>query len=237
MKAMILAAGLGTRMRPLTDHTSKPMLRVAGKPLIEYHVLNCVRAGITEIVINHAYLGEQIESYLGDGKRFGCTFEYSREDEPLESGGGIFRALPLLGDRPFIAMNADVWTDYPLEKLLDDVLEISLEKKTALAHLVMTDNPPQHPRGDFYLREGLLGEAGEGNRLTWTGLRVINPALFSGCSDGVFSIVPLLKQAMAMGLVSGEYYGGRWFDIGTPERLREINALLAHSPATTHVRA
>ncbi len=229
MKALILAAGLGTRMRPLTDHTPKPMLLVAGVPLIEYHVRNCVRAGITEIVINHAYLGAQIEEYLGDGSRFGCSITYSRESEPLDSGGGIFRALPLLGDRelrdkgfdaePFIAMNADVWTDYPLENLLG--------RNPLRAHLVMTDNPSQHPQGDFYLRDGRLSETGAGKKLTWTGLRVIHPALFANCSDGVFSIVPLLKQAMSAGLVSGEYYSGHWFDIGTPERLREINELVA----------
>lgn len=228
MKAMILAAGLGTRMRPLTDRMPKPMLQVAGMPLIEHHVRHCVSAGITEIVINHAYLGEQIEQYLGDGSRFGCAIQYSREGEPLDTGGGIFRALPLLcneelGDKPFIAMNADVWTDYPLEQLLN----ISLEKHSMLAHLVMTVNPPQHPNGDFYLRDGLLGETGEGSKLTWTGLRVINPALFAGCTDGVFSVVPLLKRAMSEGRVSGECYGGRWFDIGTPERLRQINELLA----------
>lgn len=227
MKAMILAAGFGTRMRPLTDNTPKPMLQVAGMPLIEYHVRNCVRAGITEIVINHAYLGEQIEKYLGDGKQFGCTINYSREGEPLDTGGGIFRALPLLGEQPFIAMNADVWTDYPLKNLLAIARENSREKNSVLAHLVMTDNPPQHPHGDFYLREGLIAETGDGDKLTWTGLRVINPALFNGCSDGTFSIVPLLKDAMKKSLVSGEYFGGRWFDIGTPERLREINALVA----------
>jgi len=220
MKAMILAAGLGTRMRPLTDHMPKPLLCVAGMPLIEHHVRNCVRAGITDIVINHAYLGDQIENYLGDGSRFNCAIQYSREGEPLDTGGGIFRALPLLGEKPFVAMNADVWTDYPLEKLLD--------KNPEGAHLVMTANPPQHPGGDFYLRDGLLSESGEGDKFTWTGLRVINPGLFAGCSDGIFSIVPLLRQAMRAGSVSGEYYGGRWFDIGTPERLREINALLAH---------
>lgn len=219
MKAMILAAGLGKRMRPLTDSVPKPMLRVAGMPLIEHHVRNCVRADITEIVINHAYLGEQIENYLGDGSRFDCAIAYSREGEPLDTGGGIFRALPLLGDKPFIAMNADVWTDYPLENLR--------KQNPSHAHLVMTNNPPQHPHGDFYLREGLLAEIGQGDKLTWTGLRVLNPALFANCRDGTFSIVPLLKQAMHTGLVSGEYYGGRWFDIGTPERLREINELLA----------
>ncbi|MFT3931838.1 MAG: nucleotidyltransferase family protein [Spongiibacteraceae bacterium] len=228
MKAMILAAGLGTRMRPLTDNTPKPMLRVVGMPLIEHHVRNCVHAGITEIVINHAYLGEQIEKYLGDGSRFGCEIRYSREGEPLDTGGGIFRALPLLrgevqGDAPFIAMNADVWTDYSLKNLLD----ISLAKSSALAHLVMTNNPPQHPDGDFYLSEGVVSESGVGERLTWTGIRIIDPALFDGCTDGVFSIVPLLKRAMREGKVSGEYFGGRWFDIGTPERLRDINALLS----------
>ncbi len=223
MKAMILAAGLGTRMRPLTDHTPKPMLRVAGVPLVEHHVRNCVQAGITDIVINHAYLGEQIEDYLGDGARFGCSIQYSREGVPLDTGGGIFRALPLLGDARFIAMNADVWSDYPLANLL----ERAREKTSTLAHLVMTDNPSQHPHGDFYLRDGRVSETGEGAKLTWTGLRVLDPALFAGCSDGVFSIVPLLKQAMKENRVSGEYYGGRWFDIGTPQRLEEINALLA----------
>lgn len=223
MKAMILAAGLGTRMRPLTDNTPKPMLSVAGMPLIEHHVRNCVSAGITEIVINHAYLGEQIETYLGDGNRFGCEICYSREGEPLDTGGGIFRALSLLGEQPFIAMNADVWTDYSLKNLLD----ISLANNSSLAHLVMTNNPPQHPGGDFYLCDGLVGDSGAGEKLTWTGIRIVDPAVFDGCTDGVFSIVPLLKRAMREGKVSGEYFGGRWFDIGTPERLQQINDLLS----------
>ena len=225
MKAMILAAGLGTRMRPLTDSTPKPMLQVAGKPLIEHHVRNCVRAGIADIVINHAYLGEQIENYLGNGERFDCAIQYSREGEPLDTGGGIFRALPLLGAEPFIAMNADVWCDYPLQKLLD----IDLHKNSTHAHLVMTDNPPQHPHGDFYLRDGLLSAEGEGGKLTWTGIRVLHPDLLINCRDGVFSIVPLLKRAMNAGLVSGEYFDGRWFDIGTPERLQQINQLLKNA--------
>lgn len=218
MKAMILAAGFGTRMRPLTEHTPKALLKVAGRPLIEHHILRLVRAGITEFVINHAHLGEQIETYLGDGSRFGCAIAYSREGAPLETGGGIFRALPLLGNEPFIVVNADIWTDYPFEKLLD--------KNPQRAHLVMTDNPPQHPLGDFCLQEnGMLRAEGD-NKLTWTGLRVLHPNLFNGCNDGVFSIVSLLKQAMAAGLVTGEYYRGQWFDIGTPERLRQLNALL-----------
>ena len=218
MKAMILAAGLGTRMRPLTDHTPKPMLRVAGVPLIEHHVRRLVAAGVTEIIINHAYLGEQIEQHLADGERFGCRIQYSREGEPLDTGGGIFRALPLLGEQPFLALNSDAWTDYPLQNLLN--------LNPARAHLVLTDNPAQHPLGDFYLQgDGLVRAEGVGSKLTWTGLRVLNPALFVGCIDGVFSIVPLLKKAMAEEWVSGEYYGGQWLDVGTPERLLEANRL------------
>lgn len=218
MKAMILAAGLGTRMRPLTDHMPKPMLRVAGVPLIEHHVRRLVAAGITEIVINHAYLGEQIEQYLETGERLGCRIYYSREGEPLDTGGGIFRALPLLGDQPFLALNSDAWTDYPLQNLLN--------MNPTHAHLVLTDNPPQHPHGDFYLQaDGLVRAEGAGRKLTWTGLRVLNPTLFAGCSDGVFSIVPLLKKTMVEGLVTGEYYEGQWLDVGTPERLQEANRL------------
>ncbi len=218
MKAMILAAGLGTRMRPLTDHTPKPMLLVAGIPLIEHHVRRLVAAGITEIVINHAYLGEQIEAYLADGERFGCRIHYSREGEPLDTGGGIFRALPLLGDEPFIVINSDAWTDYPLQNLLD--------KTSQRAYLVLTDNPPHNVGENFYLQpNGLINASGIGERLTWTGIRVLHPAIFDGCVDGAFPFVPLLKKAMAEGLVGGEYYGGQWLDVGTPERLLEANRL------------
>lgn len=224
MKAMILAAGLGTRMRPLTDHTPKPMLLVAGKPLIEHHVRHLVAAGFVDIVINHAYLGEQIENYLGDGERFGACIQYSREGTPLESGGGIFRALPLLGERPFLALNSDVWTDYPLQQLA--ALRTAIDANNRLAHLVLTDNPPQHPHGDFALASnGLVRAEGEDKKFTWTGIRVMHPALFDGCSDGVFSIVPLLKSAMAKGLVTGEHYSGQWLDVGTPERLQEANRI------------
>jgi len=223
MKAMILAAGLGTRMRPLTDHTPKPMLQVAGKPLIEHHVRRLVCAGFTEIVINHAYLGEQIENYLQDGAQFGARIEYSRENTPLESGGGIFRALPLLGNHPFLALNSDVWTDYPLQQLA--ALRVAMSPNR-LAHLVLTDNPRQHPHGDFYLAsDGRVRAEGIGNKLTWTGIRIMHPALFGGCSDGVFSVVPLLKNAMSNGLVTGEYYSGQWLDVGTPERLLDANRI------------
>ena len=218
MKAMILAAGLGTRMRPLTDQTPKPMLLVAGVPLIEHHVRRLIAAGFTEIVINHAYLGGQIEDYLGDGSRFGCRIAYSREEQPLETGGGIFRALRLLGEQPFAVVNSDVWTAYPLHKMR--------ENQPAFAHLVLTDNPPQHPGGDFYLgADTRVRATGKGHKLTLSGLSVLNPALFAGCDDGAFSIVPLLKAAMAENLVTGEHYGGQWLDVGTPERLLEANRL------------
>ncbi|HET8711739.1 MAG TPA: mannose-1-phosphate guanylyltransferase, partial [Spongiibacteraceae bacterium] len=153
----------------------------------------------------------------------GCAIAYSREGSPLDTGGGIFRALPLLGDEPFVTLNADVWTDYPLENLIS----IFKQRKCRLAHLVLATNPPQHLTGDFYLHDDLVSEAGEGGKLTLSGISLIDPALFANCSDGVFSIVPLLKRAMGQGKVSGEHYGGRWFDIGTPERLREINELVA----------
>ncbi|MDB6060212.1 MAG: Glucose-phosphate thymidylyltransferase [Verrucomicrobiaceae bacterium] len=216
MKAMILAAGLGTRMRPLTDHIPKPMLLVAGKPLIEHHVQRLVKAGVTNIVINHYYLGEQIENYLGDGERFNCHIQYSREEQVLDTGGGIFRALPLLGTDPFIVINSDAWTDYPLQNLFD--------KLSGHAYLVLTDNPPQATGENIFLqKDSTLNMSGNGTRLTWTGIRVLHPAIFDGCIDGAFPFVPLLKQAMAAGLVSGEYYGGQWLDVGTPERLLEAN--------------
>lgn len=218
MKAMLLAAGLGTRMRPLTDHTPKPLLPVAGKPLLAWHLERLAAAGFIDVVVNCAWLGEQVEAFVGDGSQFGLRAVISREELPLETGGGIFRALPLLGAEPFAVINSDVWTDYPLRRLRDI--------RPARAHLVLTDNPPQHPHGDFYLREdGLVSTEGEGTKLTWTGLRVLNPALFDGCKDGVFSIVPLLKDAMTAGLVTGEYYAGQWLDVGTPERLRDAEQM------------
>lgn len=218
MKAMLLAAGLGTRMRPLTDHTPKPLLPVAGKPLLAWHLERLAAAGFTEVVVNCAWLGEQVEAFVGDGSQFGLRAVISREEQPLETGGGIFRALPLLGSEPFAVINSDVWTDYPLQRLR--------ELRPARAHLVLTDNPSQHPHGDFYLHpDGRVRAEGVGAKLTWTGLRVLHPRLFDGCSDGVFSIVPLLKNAMAEGLVTGEYYGGQWLDVGTPERLRETEQL------------
>ncbi|MDP1708046.1 MAG: nucleotidyltransferase family protein [Gammaproteobacteria bacterium] len=218
MKAMILAAGQGTRMRPLTDHTPKPLLQAGGQMLIEYHIKALVGAGIRELVINHARFGRSIEQALGDGARYGALIHYSAEGEqPLETGGGIYHALPLLGEAPFVVVNADIWTDYPLTRL-PDVL-------TGLAHLVLVDNPPHHAAGDFTLCDGrVIDDAG--SRLTYSGIGVYHPRLFAGCEPGAFPLAPLLREAVRDNAVSGEYYPGRWLDIGTPDRLHLLDQQL-----------
>jgi MurNAc alpha-1-phosphate uridylyltransferase len=219
MKAMILAAGKGERMRPLTLHTPKPLVKAAGVPLIEYHIRALVAAGFTELVINHAWLGQQIEDHLGDGSRFGVRIVYSPEGEPLETGGGIFKALPLLGAEPFLVVNGDVFTDYPFAALRKPL--------AGLAHLVLVDNPAHHPQGDFVVTEGQVSDADEaGERLTYSGLAVLHPRLFTGATPGAFKLAPLLREAMAAGQVSGERYGGCWVDVGTHERLAEVERLL-----------
>jgi MurNAc alpha-1-phosphate uridylyltransferase len=219
MKAMILAAGRGERMRPLTDHIPKPLLRAAGRSLIDYHILGLVRAGLCELVINHAHLGAQIEQALGDGARLGARIRYSAEGEALETGGGIFRALPLLGPEPFVVVNGDIWTDFPY-----GCLPVA---PSGLAHLVLVDNPPHHPEGDFVLGEdGQVSDTGT-PRLTFSGIGVYRPELFEGCRPGRFPLAPLLRAAMARGLVSGEHYRGGWVDVGTPQRLAELDQRLA----------
>lgn len=219
MKAMILAAGKGERMRPLTLHTPKPLVRAAGTPLIEFHLQALAKAGFRELVINHAWLGQQIEDHLGDGARFGLSIRYSAEGEPLETGGGIFRALPLLGDEPFLIVNGDVWTDFDFSHLRQPL--------NGLAHLVLVDNPVHHPRGDFRLKDGRVQDAVEGEpSLTYSGIAVIHPRLFEGCQPGAFKLAPLLRQAMAAGEVSGEHFAGRWVDVGTHERLADVERLL-----------
>ncbi|MBT8769143.1 N-acetylmuramate alpha-1-phosphate uridylyltransferase MurU [Metapseudomonas boanensis] len=219
MRAMILAAGKGERMRPLTLHTPKPLVRAAGTPLIEFHLRALADAGFRELVINHAWLGQQIEDHLGDGARFGLSIRYSAEGEPLETGGGIFRALPMLGDEPFLVVNGDVWTDFDflhLRRPLD-----------GLAHLVLVDNPEHHPGGDFCLDAGMVHDAVAGKpNLTYSGIAVLHPHLFAGCQPGAFKLAPLLRQAMAEGRVSGEYFSGRWVDVGTHERLADVERLL-----------
>lgn len=219
MKAMILAAGRGERMRPLTDHTPKPLLRAGGQMLIEYHLRALVAAGITEIVINHAHLGEQIEAALGDGRAYGALIRYSPEGSALETGGGIFRALPLLGAGPFLVVNGDVWSDYPFGRLP--------AAPAGLVHLVLVDNPPHHPKGDFALRDGRLVDADGLARLTFSGIGLYRPELFAGCRPGPFPLAPLLRAAIARGEATGEHYRGQWVDVGTPERLAELDRRLA----------
>lgn len=219
MKAMILAAGKGERLRPLTLHTPKPLVRAAGMPLIEYHVRALAAAGFDEVVINHAWLGQQIEDYLGDGARFGLRIAYSPEGEPLETGGGIHRALPLLGDAPFLVVNGDIFTDYPFASLRRPL--------EGLAHLVLVDNPAHHPGGDFCLRDGQLTPAeGASPSLTYSGIAVLAPALFAGCTAGAFKLAPLLRDAMQQEQVSGEHFAGTWIDVGTHERLADVERLL-----------
>ncbi len=224
MKAMILAAGVGERMRPLTLTTPKPMLRVAGKPLIQYHVENLVAAGFSELVINVSWLGEQLEDFLGDGSRWHCQITWSREAQALETAGGIIQALPQLGNEPFAVINGDIWTDYPLRLLRSKVLSPEV-----LAHLVLVENPPQHPLGDFALAaDGVVSErvSAQLQGLTYTGLALFQPQFFAGAEPGKLRLRPLLDAAIAARAVSGEYYPGQWSDIGTPQRLAELDATL-----------
>jgi N-acetyl-alpha-D-muramate 1-phosphate uridylyltransferase len=214
MKAMILAAGRGERMRPLTDSIPKPMLRVGEECLIEYHLHALVRAGIVEVVINLGHLGEKIEAHLSGGERYGLTIRYSHEDDHiLDTGGGIFRALPLMGTEPFIVINGDVFTDYPFDSLRTHQIP--------LAHVVLVANPNHNPQGDFYLSGDKVYQEGS-PRFTFSGIGVYRPELFAGCSPGIFPLVPVLRRAMAAGQVSGELYRGRWYDVGTPERFNEL---------------
>ena len=217
---MILAAGRGERMRPLTDTAPKPLLSVGGKRLIEYHLERLATAGFREVVINTAWLGDMIEAALGNGARFGLAITYSHErPEALETGGGIFRALPLLGSAPFLLVNGDVWTDIDFGALRRE------PPAGSLAHLVLVRNPPQHPRGDFLLEKGRVSE-GEGPRQTYSGIGIYRPELFAGCEPGKFPLLPLLRRAIAAGQLTGEAHTGRWYDIGTVERLQALDAEL-----------
>jgi MurNAc alpha-1-phosphate uridylyltransferase len=217
MRAMILAAGRGERLRPLTDHTPKPLLPAGGRPLIEYQVRALAAAGCRELVINHAHLGAQIEAALGDGSRWGVTIRYSPEERALETGGGILRALPLLGDAPFLVVNGDVWTDF-------DMCLPGLAPGQ-LAHLLLVANPPHHPQGDFTLVDGLVRNAGA-QPLTFSGIGLYHPGLFQGCAPGPFPLAPLLRAACERGQVAGTRYFGRWIDVGTPQRLQELDRMI-----------
>lgn len=214
MRAIILAAGRGERLRPLTDSTPKPLIEVGGKALIARHLERLAEAGFEEVVINLAWLGDRIAAFLGRGTAFGLEIRYSQEPPgALETAGGIVQALSLLGDAPFLAISADVLTDYPFER----VREIDLDEP---AHLVLVDNPPHHPQGDFALESGMV-RAGGSARLTYSGIALFDPVLFAGLSPGRRALRPVLEQAIASGRVSGEHYTGIWADIGTPERLAE----------------
>ncbi len=218
MKVMLLAAGRGERMRPLTDEMPKPLLTVGGKSLIVHLIEALVAEGLRELVINHAWQGVMLEQRLGDGREFGARIEYSAEgDRALGTGGGIRHALPLLGTDPFVAVNADVWTDFPFGDLPDAL-------KT-LAHLVLVDNPAHHPDGDFTLAGSRVGD-GESQRLTFSGIGVYRPELFAELSESCFPLAPMLFDACGEGRVSGVHYHGEWWDVGTPERLALLDRRL-----------
>ena len=217
MKAMILAAGRGERMQPLTDTCPKPLLAVGGQRLIEYHLQQLAAAGFTDIVINTARLGEQFPQCLGDGKRYGVSIQYSHEGETaLETAGGIIHALPLLDSEVFLVVNGDIWTDYDYARLPN--------KLNGLAHLVLVDNPLHHPDGDFQLTQEqcVIDQPG----LTFSGIGLYARELFTPFVSQVKPLAPLLRAAMAQNAVSGEYYAGQWWDIGTPQRLQELDNYL-----------
>ncbi len=227
-KAMILAAGLGERMRPLTDHTPKPLLQAGGKPLIQWQIERLKRAGFGDLAINHAHLGQLLEDTLGDGAGLGVAIAWSREPEPLESAGGIATALALLGDAPFLVTNGDVYTDYDYARLLPALRDLA-GNPGHLAHLVLVDNPPHHPEGDFTLEAGKVAEptTHASARLTFSGIGCYRPELFAGIAPMTKAkLAPLLRAAMARGQVSGEHFSGRWEDVGTPQRLADLDASL-----------
>ena len=220
MKAMLLAAGKGTRMLPLTASTPKPLLRADGRTLIEHQIRKLAGAGFRELVINHAWLGAQIEQALGDGGALGVNICWSREGEPLETAGGIVRALPVLGAEPFAVVNADIWTDYPFAQLQNALAAGDL------AHLVLVPNPGHHPDGDFGLADGRLRIAPDMPRYTYSGVAVFHPRLFAGMRAGKAPLLPLLQKAIGLERASGEFFEGDWIDVGTPERLAALDERL-----------
>ena len=221
MKAMILAAGRGERLQPLTRELPKALVPAGGKPLIAWHLEHLAASGCREAVVNLSHLGERIAHALGDGERWGLRIAYSREAEPLETAGGIAQALPLLGEEPFLLVNADIWCDYDFSRLTKIALG------TRLSHLVLAPNPPHHPRGDFTLQAGLVGN-GTAPRYTYTGIAVMLPALVAGVPRGSKApLAPLLRAAAENGRLSGELHEGAWHDVGTRERLAALEKMLA----------
>ena len=249
MKAMILAAGAGRRMRPLTDKTPKPLLTVGGRPLIEHHIHRLREAGFTELVVNVSYLGDQLVDFLGDGSRWGVTILCSREPVPLETAGGIIKALPLLGAAPFLVVNGDIYTEYPFSQLQ------AIEPPTSGAHLIMVPNPMHHPAGDFLLCDNVLSTLTSARSplgiddvadeaplkdstavetvVTYSGIGVYDPALFAGRGEDKQPLKPFLDSAIARRALSGELYTGTWEDVGTPERLAALNERFPSRSAST----
>ena len=215
MKCMILAAGKGTRMRPLTDTTPKPLLKVGEFTLIEHNILRLAKAGILDIVINIATHGEQIKNHLDDGRRYGVTITYSEEPrEPLGPGGGIVKALPLLGKQHFILIAADLWSSFPIKTLRD--------KNNHLAHMVLTDNPDFHQSGDYGIQDGFLTQ--EAPKLTYAGYSVWHPALFNDHIPGTYiELTPFIEKAISLRAISAEKYSGEWYNVGTPEQLAALS--------------
>jgi len=240
MRAMILAAGRGERMRPLTDQSPKPLLAVGGKPLIVWHLERLAAAGFREVVINHAWLGHMIEEALGDGAAWGLSLRYSPETSALETAGGIAKALPLLtdGDAPFLVVNGDVWSDWSPAQA--QAAADGLARSGARAWLLLVDNPPHHPDGDFRLGEDgrvadrqqpTNGAADAAPALTFSGTAVYDPSLFRDLVPGQPApLAPLLRAAMARGEVIGARHDGRWVDVGTPQRLAELDLALNSRP-------
>ncbi|MGH1537152.1 MAG: N-acetylmuramate alpha-1-phosphate uridylyltransferase MurU [Gammaproteobacteria bacterium] len=219
MKCMLLAAGLGERLRPITDKIPKPLVKVAGKPLIEYHLENLRSAGFKEVVINLSHFGEMIQEQLGDGTKYDIEIMYSQEGpQPLETAGGIINALPLLGDKPFLVINADIWCNHSLS-----IANLSSNKQ---AHLVLVDNPKHNLNGDFAYEFGKVYNTGN-NFLTFSGIGIYDPKLFEHQNTGKLALAPILRNSIDKGLVSAEYFTGKWFDIGTQERLAEADTFVS----------
>jgi MurNAc alpha-1-phosphate uridylyltransferase len=237
MIAMILAAGRGERMRPLTDHRPKPLLQVGGKPLIVWHIERLVNAGIVDLVINHAHLGAQIEQELGDGRQFGAQIRYSSEVTALETAGGIAFALAMLGDDPFAVVNGDIYCDYDFTQILVQAEQMKLSQDSA--HLVLVSNPSHHPQGDFFLSGGRVwtsDNSRNASKLTFSGIGLYQPSLFAHILRGSKApLAPLLREQIALGKVSGEHHRGVWVDVGTPQRLEELDKSLRTTQNNAHV--
>lgn len=226
MKAMILAAGRGKRMQPLSDNIPKPLLEVAGKPLLAHHLLALAKMGIREVVINLSHLAQQIQQVIGDGSAYNLQVHYSLEPDALETGGGIYQALPLLGANPFLVVSADIWTDFPFHNLPHEL-------NGNLAHLVLVDNPSYHSNGDFVLQNGKLLNEGM-PKFTFANIGIYHPDLFKDCHPGTFPLVNLLRPAITQDKVTGEHYQGEWVNVGTPEEWEKLGSV--PSPRVLHAK-